>query len=282
MSSETVFTYVAVPDDNLPVHLLMAGITSPGYSRRTFRLREESFFVFQYIKSGSGYLRENAQTERYCQAGDILINHAGCEQFYYPDKADPWGKVWINVSGKLVQDLLDAYGLGYNCIFSANQQAGELLERSVLALKHIPREKADDFTLHLILQLISFIRQNQVNNTASTLDSVDARAEKLRKYLTGFLMKVPPTMGEISEYMELSPAQVMRIFRNAYNTTPYAWLLDAKLQAAADNLRMSSEPVRMIAERFAFTNEYYFSRIFRQKMHQPPGEYRNSFEHKKV
>ena len=151
MSSETVFTYAAVPDDNLPVHLLMAGITSPGYSKRTFRLREESFFVFQYIKSGCGYVMIDGTPVK-AQAGDVIINHVGTDHGYWSDPNDPWSKIWLNVSGTLVTELLRIYQLEQiniipqvpemeevftNCIASLTDSAEDIAEESAVALHRI-------------------------------------------------------------------------------------------------------------------------------------------------
>ena len=74
--------------------------------------------------------------------------------------------------------------------------------------------------------------------------------------------------------MGLSPSQLTRVFQREYGMTPYAYFLSRKLALAQNLLRNSSLPIREIADRLQFTDEHYFSALFRQKTGVSPGAYR--------
>jgi len=270
-----IFTFVSAPDETRPLHLLLAGITAPDAAKFISRGSENRIWVFQYILSGRGFLREEELPETECVAGDVVITHAGKRHSYYPDPDNPWGKVWVNVSGAFPGTLLSGFGLAETCVFRRRPEAGKMLEKAVRSLSRLPAEKADDFIAGTLLRMVCMLEHANGEKDSGNGKSRSA-AERLRMYLDGFIQSPPPTLEKMARQMNLSPSQTIRCFRRRFGITPYAYLLDAKIRAAREVLRNSSEPVRDTAQRFGFANEYYFSRLFREKAGMPPGRFRDS------
>ena len=74
--------------------------------------------------------------------------------------------------------------------------------------------------------------------------------------------------------MSRSESQTIRIFKRAYGVTPYAYLLEKKLDLAGQLLRDTNLSVREIAEKLSFADEYYFSNVFKKKTGVSPSVYR--------
>ena len=83
-------------------------------------------------------------------------------------------------------------------------------------------------------------------------------------------------MEELAEEICLSPSQLTRVFRAAYGQTPYRYLLGRRLETACLLLRGTSLPVREIAAHLCFSDEHYFSSLFRQKIGVSPLAYRRA------
>lgn len=75
----------------------------------------------------------------------------------------------------------------------------------------------------------------------------------------------------------LSSAHFRRLFRQLTGLPPQQFLIRCRLQLAAELLASTGDPVGRIAERVGIGNEFYFSRLFREKFESSPLEYRREF-----
>lgn len=82
------------------------------------------------------------------------------------------------------------------------------------------------------------------------------------------------TIRQLSEAASLSPSQLTRVFRRAYGQTPYEYILSRKVDTACLLLRNTGLTVKEIAYRLQFSDEHYFSNLFRQRTGSPPGKYK--------
>ncbi len=265
------FLYVSDPQPDKPLHVLLAGRTDPEDTILVRRERNSGIFVFQWISSGKGWLEEEG-IRTACSAGDLLITHAWKQHAYGPEPGFPWSKIWINMTGELPGELLRCYGMPDQCLFREFPEAGRILAKLVAVLPKIPEKQADDFVGRRLHHLIQILRNQNSRNALRIKE--DSSAEKLRNFLRAHIMGVPPTLEEMGEHIARSQAQTIRIFRKAFGQTPYAFLLNAKIEAAAEILRQSRQSARDTAKLLGFSNEYYFSRIFKEKKGMPPGEFR--------
>ena len=72
----------------------------------------------------------------------------------------------------------------------------------------------------------------------------------------------------------MSVSQLGRIFKAEYGMTVYAYILKRKIETAENLLRNTSLSVKEIADTLSFTDEHYFSNIFKKKTCMTPCEYR--------
>jgi AraC-like DNA-binding protein len=81
-------------------------------------------------------------------------------------------------------------------------------------------------------------------------------------------------VNHLARQCHLSPSQFRRTFRRLLGKSPLQFILDVRLQAAADLLMDSSLSVTEIARRCGFNEPNYFTRQFRQHIGISPSEYR--------
>ena len=74
-----------------------------------------------------------------------------------------------------------------------------------------------------------------------------------------------------------SKSQITKLFKAAYNITPYAYLLDIRIEFAKNILKTSKTPIKEIAEYLRFSSEYHFSGSFKKKVGISPRKYRAQF-----
>ncbi|MBP3963001.1 AraC family transcriptional regulator [Paenibacillus lignilyticus] len=80
----------------------------------------------------------------------------------------------------------------------------------------------------------------------------------------------------IADELWLSPSQFTQKFTKQFGKTPMDYVTELRLQQARKLLKDTSLPMSAIAARCGYENEYYFSRIFKQKMAVSPSNYRKA------
>ena len=81
-------------------------------------------------------------------------------------------------------------------------------------------------------------------------------------------------LDSIASELHLSKSTIIRIFKKAYGTTPYEFLIDRKIEAAKTLLSSSCMLVKEISEKLCFTDEHYFSSLFLKRVGECPTDYR--------
>jgi AraC-like DNA-binding protein len=72
----------------------------------------------------------------------------------------------------------------------------------------------------------------------------------------------------------VSRSTLRRIFKKATGKSPYAWILDARLERARYLLRTTTVSVAQISQQTGFQDPSYFIRIFGRREGIPPRQYR--------
>ncbi len=82
------------------------------------------------------------------------------------------------------------------------------------------------------------------------------------------------TLADIAAAASVSPREATRCFRRRLGTTPVEYLLDYRVDRAAELLRGGERSVTEIALGCGFATSSYFGKVFRQRMGASPLAYR--------
>ncbi len=82
--------------------------------------------------------------------------------------------------------------------------------------------------------------------------------------------------AELAGACHLSEDHFIRRFRAVAGQTPAQYVQERRVAAAAQRLQFTDEPIEAIAEACGFGDRFYFSRVFRRHLGQPPAAYRTS------
>ena len=85
----------------------------------------------------------------------------------------------------------------------------------------------------------------------------------------------PMSNARLAEIALASESRFIRRFREATGRTPARYVQDRRVSHAAELLVSTDETIDEIAGRCGFTNRYYFTRVFAQRMGCPPARYRS-------
>ncbi|AIQ68180.1 hypothetical protein PGRAT_11585 [Paenibacillus graminis] len=127
---------------------------------------------------------------------------------------------------------------------------------------------------HLLMDLWQLFqlerRQSRLKERKFTEDVLMAEAAVLLEEQAGETV----SLQELAHRLALSPVQLTRRFREAFQETPSDYLKAVRLKKARSLLAASTLTLAQIAERCGYENGFYLSRVFSKAMGVSPSEYR--------
>lgn len=252
--------YVFIPHNRIPFESAVVGITYPTANYEINRKNETRVCLFEYVVSGEGEVFIDGRWQT-VSSGEFYILPAGMEHRYRSFSDHPWEKVWINYISDYMPLFLKSYGVGAG-IYRSDRARGyfdELIEitKDVNLTDDTPFRIAD--RVHKIIALAA----------------VRTKGEKdgLRAVLATYVYK-KLSLDEMAERLHTSKSNLIRSYKNTYGITPYADLVDMKLEAAMTLLSETMLPIKEIADKLCICDEHYFSSLFFEKTGVRPGKYR--------
>ncbi len=104
-------------------------------------------------------------------------------------------------------------------------------------------------------------------------EPAELRVKKMMLYIQErFSEKL--SLGEIASAANISTRECLRDFQRCLGTTPFHYLMDCRLDAAADLLLSTKRPVTEISGDCGFSSGSYFTKQFHGKFQLTPTEYR--------
>lgn len=252
----------------------LTGVTYPDPRYRIDRDRSP-VLCLEYVIEGRGHVEVGGRSFD-PKAGDVYLLPMGLHHRYRSDPDDPWKKIWMNVRGTLCADLLRAYRLSE----TYHAPGCPLLPQFEEFISVCAAPPADPWELERRCSLLLHDILSRVRASLSILpDSPPGPAEQARELLDRSLYE-PITVDDLAAAVGLSPSQLTRVFAARFGVTPYRYLLSRRLETARLLLRGTALPVREIAFRLCFSDEHYFSSLFRRKTGQTPSAYRRDPDRK--
>ncbi len=252
------------------VRFHLCGTTFPDKAY-TIKRPSSAVWCIEYVEEGKGTIHIDGDTF-FPKAGDSYFLHVGKDHHYYSDKADPWKKHFINVSGKLVDSLAEGYGVSGTAHFVGLDLGGEIKE-----IIEIARRGDMDNTQELIsiLNKIFF----KMHKSIKKEEEISGLGAEMKDFLnTQITSKFH--MELLCKHISRSESQTIRLFKKIFGITPYTYVLNKKISFAKKLLIDTSLSVKEIATKLCFSDEYYFSNIFKEKAGCSPSQYRRSHEEK--
>lgn len=245
------------------INFQICGTTYPDKNYRIER-KNSKIACIEYIESGKGTVHIGSNTF-YPTAKDSYFLQTGKNQLYYSDKRTPWKKHFINISGKLLESLAEGYNLTDCSYFKGLDLASELAEIIELS----KNQEADN--THLLIELINkiFLKMyyHSQNNSEKTLEL------RIMDYLNTLLTS-SFSLDLVCERFSISESQMIKRFKRTFGVTPYSYVLSRKIQLARKLLDNTNLSIKEIAEKLCFSDEYYFSNLFKSKVGLSPSSYR--------
>ena len=248
---------------SFPIDSIFIGMTYPFPSYKIQRKENSGRHLFEFILEGKGDITIDGKRIP-LHEGDTFFLEKGSLHNYRSDKNEPLKKIWISFSSEYIDAMLDGYKVTTG-VYKVNVRNKFLAIYNIAKADIAPQDKffkvAD--TLHEIITAMS----------RSVIMCETDTASKIRNELLASVY-TKCTLDDIAAKLFISKSGLIRIFKKQTGITPYKFLLNEKLSIAETLLLSTDISIKSISDMLCFTDEHYFSYIFKKKTGKTPTEYR--------
>lgn len=252
-------------DKQIPIYIELAGITYPD-SSYTITRPNSDVAVIEYITEGEGYVVIDGKPHS-VGADTVYFLPQWENHHYYADNNKPFNKIFLNVKGNMCEHLRFGYGLNKKYFFDGNGLKPLFLKISDIIHSDITDTEMQSALQGIFIEIISRIsvavKENQYSSEALIIKNfLDSN--------TGRIV----SSKELAKLIFRSKDYCQKLFLREFNTTPYAYQLEQKMQIAKSLLLNSQMSVGEIAGKVGYSDIHYFSNLFRKKCGLRPLAYR--------
>ena len=248
--------YYQRPADMPPFWIEMCGVSN--CDEKYHIVREDSkVCVCEYIIKGSGTLHISGKTY-HPKAGDIWILPEFERHEYYVDPKDPWVKIFFNIRGTGVSSMLNAFEMKNKFLFSNCEEFYPIFQNVYSkSRENMSVEKFMTECCQLFVYLLF-----SLYNKNKKIDGELEEAQKVKVFIENNIER-ELSMKEISDCIYRSRDYTTRLFKRYYDTTPYAYYNNLRMEKAKALLQHTSMSILEISEKLGYKNWKCFSKQFR-------------------
>lgn len=261
---EEIYIFYQTRELKNVIRFQICGRTFPDKNYSVFRPPSSEISCIEYVESGSGVIKVGNKTYSVTE-GDTYFLHGRVTHHYYSNKENPWQKVFVNVYGSLVDNMISGYDLSDKILFKGLDIRYELNRILEIAKKNSVTYKKECI---LILNEIFIKMHNHVTQKERLLP------QKIRDYLDKTSISSKFNSDELCAAFHLSQSQIIRVFKQHYSMTPYQYFLSRKIMQAETLLKTTTLSIKQISYLLNFADEYYFSNVFMREKGIRPSQHR--------
>ncbi|MBQ7010822.1 MAG: AraC family transcriptional regulator [Clostridia bacterium] len=260
-----------------PIYVEQAGITEPSpdyYIEHTSQSRYYNImYIFEYVVDGKGYIECDGKMFR-VGAGDVYFLNRMHEHKYYADKKDPFKKLWLNISGTMMDDMVKLFGIKDGVVVAREECESVFREAHSLlaAMKDGDPAETNRKIAVLIFDLFSRLSRGSFHTESSYKYGLPYRVQR---YIDKNIYNGISTDG-LSAKFYFSKAYIARVFRKKFGITPKQYISERRVAAAKHLLASSEYSIAQIADRLSYTDSKHFANVFREYVGISPSEYRRN------
>ncbi|MGM0213707.1 AraC family transcriptional regulator [Enterococcus sp. AZ109] len=225
--------------------------------------RKDDLVILQYTLAGKGTFEISGQATIQ-QTDDFFLAEIPSDCCYYGQ--EDWQFLYVEFSKEIIP-----------WFFPVNQshaKASACFRQQLMALASRLKEQSElDFfeNTQLAYQLIVDLKQELLTKKQEKHPT----AEKIKSYLEAHYQEAIG-LSNIEEQFQFSKYKCIRLFEEAYDIPPMAYLTRYRVMCSLSLLTEGKQTIHEIAQQVGFANGNYFAKVFKKELGQSPSEYQKS------
>ena len=232
-------------------------------------------FALVYISNGNGKFESKPGISMSVEAGHAFLLFPGIWHRYMPVIESGWHEHWIGFDGEIARRWLR------HKLFSAKNPIAKInAEDTVLATfsRMMQSIRANRPALQQILagatdNLMGLIYSAQQTQPATDAHNTNAIESAIARIQSEFASEL--NMKLLARELGVRYSWFRHTFTAHTGLSPHQYLLEFRLVRARSLLAETEFSIKEIATQTGFEDEFYFSRLFRQKLNLTPSQWRS-------
>lgn len=252
-------------------------LTDVGFFPRAahhYRERKDGIeeYIFMYCTEGSGTIIVEGKEFTLGENQAFCIPHFK-KHVYYACEDNPWSILWVHLKGEDTRffPLNDCSTIVFNSENAKN--------RMHFLFDLLFRVLDGNYTLGnfiYISQVLSLIlAETYHREKANTTLEQNKHVTNIIRYMSKHLGE-NLTLDDIVKEFDLSKSYLNATFQKYTQHAPMDFFINLKMKRACRLLRVSDSYIYEVAQQLGYSDQYYFSRIFKKVVGVSPKEYKNS------
>jgi AraC-like DNA-binding protein len=125
----------------------------------------------------------------------------------------------------------------------------------------------------MALQFMQVVKQNEISHSYSSLRASDLDCIHHAKAILIQNLENPPSLLDLARQVGINDRKLKQGFHQVFNTTPFAYLRDYRLERARQLLTDSELPIEQVAKAVGYADRSRFATAFRKKFGVNPKTY---------
>lgn len=226
------------------------------------------FYSVEYVVEGGGRLKLD-QTEHRLQPGSVFSYGPGVAQEIATDNKSPLTKYFIDFFGVESKAILMAAHLKPGTAASVFPP-GEIVPLFDEIIRNGRRGTpgAADICARLLEALVLKLAEARAplpGQETLAFGTYQHGREHIQKHFLRLR-----SVAQVAEECHLDDTYLCRLFQRYDHQSPYRWLVQLKMNHAAERLQLPGAMVKQVAEEAGFANQFHFSRVFKSVFGVPP------------
>lgn len=257
--------------------ILLAGLHLFGHGiNQTGKARVFDGAALVLITRGEGIYKDGKGRKTAVKRGDVILVFPGVAHWYGPQKSQIWDEIYVAFDGPLfapwfTSGLLDPE----HPIRHLGEQIDAKSSWLLLWIEQFAELKSPTRQIQAMTSLVQFLSEVALGegNVQKVNDDWLARAKGLLSYD----LKGEIDLDRVSKDLGTSYEAFRKRFQAHAEKSPMRYRNERKIEAAKQMIRYSPQVSnREVAEALGFSDEFHFSKRFRQIAEMTPNEFRNS------
>ncbi len=241
-----------------------------------------SEYQLVYIAAGKGIFEAEAIGRVEVNPGTLFFLYPGTWHRFKPDEKSGWTEYWVGFEGHYADHLMnqDCFNpqkpllhMGFNAEFiNIFIQLIDTIKFGGLGSNQL----AACLTIQLLglVYASALLKAQSGNRKTLLINNI--------KYSIHENLNSDISPEELAANHNVSYAWFRKAFKEITGQSPGQYQLNLKIQKACRMLHETDLSISEIAYQNGFESEYYFSRVFKNKMSKSPSNYRKEFIHKTI
>ena len=229
-------------------------------------------FQMIYITRGEGVFTCSDKTYQ-VMPGCFMLVLPGLKHMYRPVLETGWQEYWVGFRGAYFTRLLEEGRFSAEHVFFETGLHDSILSffnqifDEVRSQRPLYQFKTCALILSLVAEVLTRERRREQPNY---YEKIVANAKCLMESNVYSAINLPA----ISEQLSMSTSRLNEIFKTYTSMTPYQYYIQIKIHRAESLLEQEDIPVKEAAFRMGFEDQYYFSRLFKNKTGVSPSDWK--------